>query len=104
MTPHVSSCTWRLILADLHEDHHAKRLLADEVGNNPEVWHQIANDAVEIAGTLLISKSNGDLDRANHIAENETSLAIEAADRDSKGLPVTPEWVSRCIRTRLDWL
>jgi hypothetical protein len=102
--PNISSCTWRLILADHCEDQHAKQLIADEIGASPELWRRVANHAVEIAGTLLISKTNGDFDRATRIAESETSLALEAADRDAKGLPVTPEFVSRCVRTRLEWL
>lgn len=104
MNPNVSSCTWRLILADLHGDEHAKQLIADEIGDSAELWRQVANDVVDVAGTLLISKTNGAVGRATRIAENETALALEAADRDAKGLPVTPEWVGRCIRTRLDWL
>jgi hypothetical protein len=55
--PHVSSCAWRSILADLHEDQHAKQLIADEIGASPELWQQVANYATEIAGTLLISKT-----------------------------------------------
>ena len=103
-SPHISSCTWRLVLADVCEDQHAKQLVADEVGASPELWQQVANYAVEIAGTLLITKTSGDFDRATRIAESETSLAIEAADRDAKHLPVTTEWIRRCIRARLDWV
>ena len=102
--PRVSSCTWRSILADLHDDQHAKQLIADEIGARPELWQQVANYAAEIAGTLLISKTKGDFDRATRIAESETSLALEAADRDAKKLPVTSEWIRRCIRARLDWV
>ena len=103
-SPHISSCTWRLVLADLHDDQHAKQLIADEIGARPELWQQVANYAAEIAGTLLISKTKGDFDRATRIAESETSLALEAADRDAKKLPVTSEWIRRCIRARLDWV
>ncbi len=94
---------WRLIMAKLHGDTHAEHLIRTELGDCQTCWADTADRAAEIATTLLVSKT-GCTDAATRITESEIALDLEAADRDAKGLPVTPEWIEKCVRTHLDWL
>jgi hypothetical protein len=91
---------WRLILAKLHNDHHAETLLHAELGDCPACLAEIADTLGEIATTLLVSKTGHD---ASAIAESEIDLALEAADRDAKNLPSTIEWVEKCFDRR-NWI
>ncbi len=94
---------WRLILAKLHADLDAEQIIHNEIGFCPRCWADTADAALEIAATLLVSKAGGNAS-AGRIAEAEVALSLEAQDRDHRGLPVTPEWAEKCIRTHLSWM
>jgi hypothetical protein len=96
MTNHRANTprAWRLILAKIHADTHAENLIHHEIGHCPKCWADTADTALEIATTLLVISKGHDAPR---IAESEVALALEAADRDARGLPITTEWVNRCL-------
>jgi hypothetical protein len=102
MTDHHgnSPLAWRLILAKLHADHHAEQLIHHEIGHCPRCWADTADTALEIATTLLASKTGHN---ASRIAESEIDLALEAADRDAQDLPITAEWIGKCL-DRHNWI
>jgi hypothetical protein len=101
MTPHHGNSprAWRLILAKLHYDTHAEQLIHNEIGHCPKCWADTADTALEIA-TLLVVKTGGD--DASAIVESEIDLALEADRRDRLGLPITTEWIKRCLDR--DWI
>ncbi len=96
-THHGSPRAWRLILARLHHDRHAEELIRNECGDCPECLADLIDHTAAIATTLLITKTGADIDAATRIAESEIMLDLQAAERDAQGLPLTAEWIARCL-------
>lgn len=71
---------WRLALANLHHDDHARRLIADGLGDCPACWRAIAEHFLDWFTDSMVLTDGWD--RAVAFTEHAIQSSLDAAARD----------------------
>ncbi len=79
MTPRHRALANRLVLAELCDDHNARDITADDIGQCPHCWQQVAYDLAFAVAALKIELrfADGGLDHAIAFTQRDIALHLD---------------------------